>query len=76
MINDDPCWKHLTEQPSKQKVTQPAIECVRILKALFSHYSVQKWQKITKLIAWNSHIALKVALTSRCDVTSIILTSA
>ena len=45
-------------------------------KALFSHFSVHKLQRISKLIAKNSHLTLKAAITSRCDVTSIILTSA
>ena len=44
------------------------------LKALFSHFSVYKLQRISKLIARNSHLALKAAITSRCGVTSIILT--
>ena len=35
---------------------------------------MHKLQRITKLIAWNSHLALKVAITSRYDVTSVILT--
>ena len=34
MIADDTCLKHLTKQPSKQKVTEPAIECVRIFKSI------------------------------------------
>ena len=76
MITDDMCWKHLTKQPSKQKVTQPAIECVRIFKALFSHFSVHKLQRISKSVARNSHLALEAATTSRYDVTSIILTGA
>ena len=42
-------------------------------KALFSHFSVYKLQRISKFIAMNSRIALKAAITSRCDVTSIIL---
>ena len=41
-------------------------------KTLLSH----KLQEISKLIARNSLLALKAAITSRCDVTSIILTSA
>ena len=45
-------------------------------KALFSHFSVHKLQRISKLIARNSHLAMKAAITSRCDVTSIILTKA
>ena len=36
---------------------------------LFSHFSVHKLQRISKLIAWNSHLALKAAVTSQCDVT-------
>ena len=32
MIADDTSWNHLTKQPSRQKVTQPAIERVRIFK--------------------------------------------
>ena len=74
MIADDMCWKHLTKQPSKQKVTEPAIECVKIFKALFSNFSLCKLQRISKLIARNSHLALKTAIMSQCDVTSIILT--
>ena len=33
-------------------------------------------QKIFDLIAWKNHLALKTAITSRCDVTHVILTSA
>ena len=45
-------------------------------KALCSHFSVHKMQRISKLIARNSHLALKAAITSLGDVTIIILTSA
>ena len=75
MIADDPCWMHLTKQPSKQKVTQPAIECVRIFKSIILAFFVHKLQRISKLIAWNSHLALKAARTSQCDVTSVLFTS-
>ena len=34
MITDYQCWKHLTKQPSKQKVTQSATECVSIFKTI------------------------------------------
>ena len=34
MITDDTCWKQLTKQPPKQKVTEPAIECVKIFKSI------------------------------------------
>ena len=34
IITGETSWKHLTKQPSKQKVTQPAIECVRIFKSI------------------------------------------
>ena len=37
-------------------------------KTLFSHFSVHNLQTHSKLIAWKSHLALKVAITSRCDV--------
>ena len=43
-------------------------------KALFSHFSVYKLQRISKLTARNNPLALKAAITSRCDVTSIIST--
>ena len=45
-------------------------------KALFVQFPVHKLQRISKLIAWKSHLALKAAITSRCDVTSVILSSA
>ena len=41
--------------------------------SLFSHFSVQR---IFELITWNNHLALKTAITSRCDVTKVPLTSA
>ena len=44
-------------------------------KALFSHFSVHKLLRISKLIAWNRYLALEAAITSQCDVTSVILTS-
>ena len=40
-------------------------------KALFTHFSLYKLQRISKLIARNSHLVLKSAITSRYDVTSI-----
>ena len=43
-------------------------------KTLFSHCSLYTLQRISKLIARNSYLALKEAITSQCDVTSIILT--
>ena len=43
-------------------------------KALFSHLSLYKLQIISKLIARNSHLAMKVAITAQSDITSIILT--
>ena len=78
MIADDPCGKHLTKQQSKQKVTQPAMmtNVSVVSKALFSRFSVHKLQKISKFVTWNSDLALKAAITSRCDVTNVILTSA
>ena len=44
-------------------------------KELFSPFSVHNMQIISKLKTWNSHLALKAAIISRCDVTSVILTS-
>ena len=38
--------------------------------------SVNKLQRISKLKDWNSHLALKTAMRSRCDVNSVILTIA
>ena len=59
-------------QPSKQKVTQPAIDCVNL------SYSVmlEIFCEISKLIDLNRHLALKAAITLRCDVNSVILTRA
>ena len=45
-------------------------------KTLFSLFSVNKLQRISKFAARNRHLALKAAITSPYDVTSIILTSA
>ena len=49
-------------------------------KSLFTHknthigkFSVNKFQIISKLKDWNSHLALKAALTSRYDVNSVNL---
>ena len=66
--------KVFTKQPSKLKVTQPVIGCVRIFKSIIFAFSVHELQRISKLITRNSHLALKAATTSQYDVTSIILT--
>ena len=42
-------------------------------KELFSHFSVHKLQRISKLIVTNSHLVLKSAITSSCDVTCVVL---
>ena len=60
---------------NRKSLNQPS-NVSEFSKALFSHFSVHKLQRIPNLIARNSHLALKAAITSRCDVTSIILTSA
>ena len=41
-------------------------------KALFSHFSLYKLQRISKMLARNSNLTLKATITSRCDVTSTI----
>ena len=43
-------------------------------KALLLNFYLHKLQRISKLVARNSHLAVKAAITSRCDVTSIIVT--
>ena len=57
MITDDTCWKHLTKQPPKQKVTQPAIECVRNFKSIIFAFSVHKLQRISEfnVISFSVH---------------------
>ena len=74
-------WWHVLEAFNKTAVkteshTTSHPMCQNFLKTLFSLFSVHRLQRISKLIARNSHLALKVAITSGCDVTSIILTSA
>ena len=39
---------------------------------LFTHFSVNKLRRLSKLIDWNSHIALKAAITLQCDADSVI----
>ena len=45
-------------------------------KALFSHFSVHKLQRIFKLLARNRHLAMKAAIAPLYDITSVILTGA